>query len=200
MSYSFSATTLGFYDEDIKDVYAAAGSWPSDAVTLTDDEVATYRATPPSGQKLSADSDGKPTFVDIYATDAEKLAAAQTKQSTALSSACATACVSGFTSDALGSTYTYPSTETDQLNLQARVLSSLINASDSSWTTTFKCTDSAGTEAYVTHTGAQIQAVGSTGESTINGYLTKKATLVAQVAAATTVAEVEAITWDSTSS
>lgn len=200
MSYSFSATTLSFFADDLQDVYEAAGTWPSDAVSLTDDEVTTYRALPPSGQKLAAGTDGKPTFVDIYSTDAEKLAAAQTTQTDTLTQACAVACVSGFTSDALGSTYTYPSAETDQLNLQARVLSSLLNASDSSWTTTFWCTDSAGTEAYVTHTAAQIQSVGMTGETTINGYLTKKATLVAQVTAATTVADVQAITWDSASS
>ncbi|HEX8590619.1 tail fiber assembly protein [Pseudomonas sp.] len=200
MSYVFSATKLAFYDEDLKEHYVTAGSWPSDAVELTDDELATYRTTPPSGQKLAADSDGKPTFVDIYDTDAAKLAAAQVAQSAALSAACAAAAVSGFTSDALGSTYTYPSAETDQLNLQARVLSSLLNASNSAWTTTFKCTDSAGTEAYVTHTAAQIQAVGMMGEQTINAYLIRKATLVAQVAAATTVAAVQAITWDSASS
>lgn len=61
-------------------------------------------------------------------TAAELLAAAQSSQLAALSSACAAAIVAGFTSSALGVPYTYPSKATDQANLSASVIAALLAA------------------------------------------------------------------------
>lgn len=59
-------------------------------------------------------------------TTAQLLAAAQAAQLVTLSSACAAAIVSGFTSSALGSPYTYPSKMTDQQNLASSITASLL--------------------------------------------------------------------------
>ncbi len=63
------------------------------------------------------------------------------------------------------------------------------------WTTAFKATNAAGVVSYPAHTVAQIIALGRAGKlaySTLDG---KYGTLVAEIAAATTVAAVQAITW-----
>jgi hypothetical protein len=58
--------------------------------------------------------------------EAELLAEAQTSQATLVSNACAAAIVSGFSCSALGEPYTYPSKATDQANLSASVLASIM--------------------------------------------------------------------------
>ena len=63
------------------------------------------------------------------------------------------------------------------------------------WTTPFWCEDAAGNWAWVNHTSAQIQKVGVDGKQAILACMAKNAGLAAQVAAATTVAAVQAITW-----
>lgn len=62
----FSATTCWFYPLDMKQDYIAAGSWPDDAVEMTDKEKETYWTTqPPSGKQLGGDKKGRPVWVDI---------------------------------------------------------------------------------------------------------------------------------------
>ena len=61
-------------------------------------------------------------------TAAQLLAAAQVTQAAAISNACATAITAGFTSTALGSTYSYPAKATDQANLSASVIAALLAA------------------------------------------------------------------------
>lgn len=63
------------------------------------------------------------------------------------------------------------------------------------WTTPFWCEDAGGNWAWVDHTSAQIQKVGVDGKQAILACMAKNAALAAQVAAATTVAAVQAITW-----
>ena len=125
----------------------------------------------------------------------ESLAYARTVQIATLGGACGAAITSGFTSSALGSAHTYPSGLTDQANLAANVVSSLLPGLSSTWTTPQLCCDANGVWAYVAHTAAQIQQVGSDGKAAILGYLTKKAILQAEIEAATTVAAVQAIVW-----
>lgn len=124
---------------------------------------------------------------------AQLLAQAQAAQIAIITQACAAAITSGFTSSALSSAHTYPSGLTDQANLTANVLSSLLPGLPSTWTAPQLCCDTNGVWAYVAHTAAQIQQVGSDGKAAILGYLTKKASLQAEIEAATTVSAVQAI-------
>ncbi|EML9905412.1 tail fiber assembly protein [Morganella morganii] len=62
----FSATTCWFYPLNMKQDYIAAGSWPDDAVEMTDKEKETYWTTqPPSGKQLGGDKKGRPVWVDV---------------------------------------------------------------------------------------------------------------------------------------
>jgi hypothetical protein len=123
------------------------------------------------------------------------LATAQATQALLLDAACQAQIYAGFTSTALGTAYTYPAKDTDQQNLTASVLSSLMPGLASTWTTPFWCEDSNGNWAYVVHTAAQIQQVGQDGKNAILTAMQQLQTLNAQVSAATTVAAVQAITW-----
>lgn len=123
------------------------------------------------------------------------LAQAQQNQIKNLSAACQAQIYAGFTSSALGAAHMYPAKDTDQQNLTASVLSSLMPAIVANWTTPFWCEDNNGNWAYVNHTAAQIQQVGQDGKGAILAALVKNQTLSAQVNAATTVAAVQAITW-----
>jgi hypothetical protein len=126
---------------------------------------------------------------------AAQLAAAQAAQVATLSLACQNSILSGFTSSALGSAYTYPSKATDQQNLASSVLASLMPNIATDWVTPFWCEDSTSTWAFVNHTAAQIQQVGEDAKTAILANMAQNATLATQVAAATTVAAVQAIVW-----
>lgn len=69
MSRYFSAKKLGFYDSAIKDVYDAAGTWPADAVSVTDAIWEEYTSTPEVGKILSSDSTGNPCWEDTETED-----------------------------------------------------------------------------------------------------------------------------------
>lgn len=125
----------------------------------------------------------------------QSLPAAQAAQIAVLRTACGAAITGGYSSSALGTVHTYPSTPTDQANMQASVVASLLPNLPAGWTTVFWCADTAGTWAMLSHTAAQIQQAGSDGKTWITAQQTKLATLSAQVEAATTVAAVQAITW-----
>lgn len=123
------------------------------------------------------------------------LADAQAAQTALVSAACNAAIVAGFSSSALGVAYTYPAKPTDQQNLTASVLASLLPGVPDTWTTPFWCEDATGNWAYEMHNAAQIQQVGQDGKADILTKLTKNQTLAAQIAAATTLAAVAAIIW-----
>ena len=137
---------------------------------------------------------------------------AQQAQYAALTSAASAAITSGFTSSALGSAHTYPSGETDQLNLTASVVASMLPGTPTIFTTLFYCATPAvaavaatstspavaavpAVWAFTPHTAAQIQQVGTDAKTWIQTQQATHATLAAQVAAATTVNAVQAIVW-----
>jgi hypothetical protein len=126
---------------------------------------------------------------------AQLLAQAQAAASKTVRAACAVAITGGFPSSALGSAHTYPSGATDQANLSAAVLASLMPGLDSAWTTPQACCDSGGVWAYVPHTAAQIQQVGVDCKTAIQACLARNADLQTQITAATTVEAVQAIVW-----
>ena len=123
------------------------------------------------------------------------LAQLKAAQLSVISSACAAAIVGGFKSSALGNAYTYPSNETDQINLSGSVMSSLFPNLPANWTTLQVCCDANGNWAYLPHTVAQIQQVGIDFKTFKLNCLTRNATLQAQVTAATTVVAVQAINF-----
>lgn len=119
---------------------------------------------------------------------------AQMTQYTLLKAAAAAAITSGFTSSALGSAHTYPSTETDQLNLTASIVASMLPNTASTWTTLFYCAN-AGVWSFAEHSAAEIQQVGIDAKAWIQEQQATHAGLVAKVAAATTVTAVQAVVW-----
>lgn len=128
-------------------------------------------------------------------TAAQLLAVAQAAQISTLSAACQATIVSGFSSSALGVAHTYPAQMSDQQNLSASVLASLLPNLPAGWTTPFWCADGSGVWSYANHTAAQIQQVGRDAKAAIVAAIQKKAGLVAQVNAATSAAAVQAIGW-----
>jgi hypothetical protein len=136
------------------------------------------------------------TVTDMSAGQvAAALAAAKASQTAVVSAACQSAIVAGFSSSALGTAHTYPAKPTDQQNLNASVVASILPGVAADWTTPFWCADGSGAWAYVMHTAAQIQQVGQDGKAAILACLTKNQQLAMQIDAATTVEAVKAITW-----
>lgn len=129
-------------------------------------------------------------------TAAQLVAEAQATQIARVTSACAAKIVAGFQSSALGVPCAYPSTLIDQQNLAASVLDSLLPGLPADWATPFWCADSVGVWSYASHTAAQIQQVGRDGKAAIVAAIQRKAGLVAQIEAASTVEEVRSIAWN----
>jgi hypothetical protein len=161
-------------------------------------------SAPPAYSQFYTVTEGTPTetngvWSQTWVQTPVTLAAAQASQAQTLNSACANAITAGFTSSALGSAYTYPSGVTDQQNLTASILASLLPGLAEGWTTPFWCANSSGVWAWTNHTAAQIQQVGTDAKTAILALQSQNATLQAQVAAATTVDAVAAITWTAAS-
>lgn len=65
MNIFFSGSNLSFYDGDMKEDYVTAGTWPDDAVEMTDKERGAYwMQQAPEGKKLGCKK-GRPAWVDI---------------------------------------------------------------------------------------------------------------------------------------
>ena len=133
------------------------------------------------------------------------LAELQANQVAAISMACQSQIVGGFSSSALGSDHTYPSGAIDQANMNANVVSSLLPNLPANWTTQQVCANSNGVWAYRAHTAAQIRQVGDDGKAAILACLLKNDSLRSQINAiadpnptnpsAQTIAAIAAITW-----
>lgn len=185
----FSKSTGCFYPDDIQ-----YPNPPADLIAVTADE---YNAVMlrPSGATLDVQG-GKLVIVPAPTqTEAQLLAQAKQAQLAIVGAACASAITGGFQSSALGKVYTYPSTQNDQANLNANVVSSLLPSLPANWTTLQICGDANGKWGYVPHTASQIQQVGADGKAAVFSCLTKNAALQSQIAAATTVASVQSINW-----
>lgn len=120
---------------------------------------------------------------------------AQSAQIAIIAAASSAAQTTGFSSSALGSAYTYPSGLQDQANLTACVVASMMPGNASTWTVDFWCTSAAGVSGFVSHSAAQIQQVGKDALAAIMAAKSKQLTLSLEIEAATTIAEVEAVTW-----
>ncbi len=123
----------------------------------------------------------------VDAPASKLLAFAQAEQIPVLTKACAAAIVSGFSSSALGSTCNYPSTLTDQAN-QNTVANCATGGS--LW-----C-ESSGAWSFAQHTQDQAKAVVASFSAWLNKCQQQLVTLTAQVNSASTVASVQAVTWE----
>lgn len=123
---------------------------------------------------------------------ANQLLQAKTARIGVIAQASTAAQTTGFSSDALGSTHTYPSGLQDQANLTSVVLGSVIPGGPD--TLLFWCTDGT-SSGFAAHTKTQIQKVGQDALAAIMTVKQKQSTLEGQINAATTVAAVQAIAW-----
>lgn len=178
----------GFFFDDDKNA-------PSDVIEVSHDDFG-IAVNLPVGSTYDFDGTGKLIVTDAPApTAADLLAQAKQVQSASIAASCAVAIVAGFTSTALGKPYLYPSKQTDQSNLSANVMSSLLPGNAKDWTTPQMCCDASGEWAARSHGAAQIQQVGVDGKAAIQACLTKKRGLQDAIEAATDVSAVEAIRW-----
>jgi hypothetical protein len=125
----------------------------------------------------------------------QTLSLAQQNRLVNLTSQCANTIVGGFTSNALGTTYTYPSKPTDQANLIGSITASLLPNISAQWTTPFWCGDSSNNWSYVSHTAPQIQQVGVDGKDWILVNQSKLLNLSVQIISANSVPTVRSIVW-----
>lgn len=141
----------------------------------------------------------RPTDNHLWNTDSESwildLNNLKNSKSKYVDQACKTAIVSGFVSYALGKPYHYPSKVTDQQNLAVSVLASYDPDNAPDWTTPFWCSDAAGEWAFRPHTAAQIREVGRDAKTAIIAYQFKNEGLQADISAATTVEQLDAVNW-----
>lgn len=90
----------------------------------------------------------------------------------------------GFLSSALGAPHFYPSKKIDQQNINANVVSSLLDDVTGEWVTLQICRDASGVWDYRAHTAAQIQHVGRAGKAHVMAALLHGAVADAALAAA----------------
>ena len=131
-------------------------------------------------------------YVAPEVTEGQSLADARGVSVSRVSAACAATLVSGFTSSALGVALTYPSQDNDQRNLQSAV--SAAATASPGWTIPLWCTDG-DHWSFTSHTAAQLQQVNADWLAHRVAAQQKYADLIAQINAATSVEEVQAIHW-----
>lgn len=121
----------------------------------------------------------------VVATVDPAIARAQASQSAAMNSACQTAIQAGFSSSALGSAYTYGCKPTDQANINLAAING-----GALW-----CQNASGVWALTAHTAAQAQQVQKDMLAHIQAQQANYAKALTDIAAATSVSAIEAITW-----
>ncbi|MEQ5119486.1 tail fiber assembly protein [Morganella morganii] len=65
MNIFFSGSNLSFYDGSMKQDYVTAGTWPDDAIEMTDKERGTYWMQRAPDGKVLGRKKGRPVWVDI---------------------------------------------------------------------------------------------------------------------------------------
>lgn len=144
-------------------------------------EITEVEVEPPSG---ALEQDPGPSLDEV-----------KVSQVAVITAACAADIVGGFTSTALGESFTYPSSPTDQANLNAAASASRQPGLGESWVTYFYCADAAGVWARRPHSAAEIQQVGMDGYNAIMSKLLRKDSLEVQINSLKTIAKVKAVKW-----
>lgn len=79
--YCYSKDSNGFYFKGLKADYLKSGTWPTDAVDITDSQYNDLMSAQASGATISADENGLPVSVDpLPPTPEELIAAANAKK------------------------------------------------------------------------------------------------------------------------
>jgi hypothetical protein len=125
----------------------------------------------------------------------EDIEGARAAKAAEIEAACQAQILAGFDSSALGEPHHYPAKLTDQQNLSASVLASLLPGLPADWTTPFWCAGEAGAWAYLPHTAAQIQHAGAGAKAAILDAMLHNEQLQAAIAAAGTIDELGEIAW-----
>lgn len=133
-------------------------------------------------------------IIEPFQTDAQALESAMSAKRLELRASVSAAIQSGIQHDALGAQHSYPTQQTDQLNLTALVTAEKTYG-DAMTPVHFWCADAAGDWARRAHTGPQIEAVGMAVMHHVQAQQGKYEGLLGQLAAAQSIADVEAITW-----
>lgn len=145
-------------------------------------------------KNLRVDLSGEVAII-VTKSEAELLPGAKITKIDEISRSCRAHILSGFESDALETTHHYPNNETDQTNLQASILDSLLPGKATDWSTPFWCMDESGVWGFKPHTAAQIQMVGRAAKAHVVNCLTKNSILSAQIESATSLSEIDALNW-----
>jgi hypothetical protein len=176
-AYDAQGAITGFYDDSVSPVPEGMA-----AIKIPDEQWQTCLSQP--GWTVANGA----LVAPVPPTAAELLAQVQAAQGATLTQDCQEAIVGGFASGALGSTYTYPSTLTDQANQQA------VSASADGGL--LYCVNGAGEWALVQHTQPQAQQVVSDFVKWLNACQQQLVAFAAQVNAPNlTAAQVQAIAW-----
>ncbi|MCZ7488163.1 hypothetical protein [Rhizobium rhizogenes] len=154
----------------------------------------------PTGWPL--DLSGEQTEVALHETllqygiimSSNELETCKKRKTSKITEACASAIVGGYSSDALGSSHTYPSKQTDQLNMMGSVTDALTPGKPVNWRTPFWCSDNGAWE-FRMHSAEQIISAGQAGKAHVVECQTKLTDLISQIGAASSIAEVDAINW-----
>ncbi len=163
---------LHAYNNPVQYTIAASTTQPDSSWTAYD---------VPDADWLSLDSNNN----IVVATADPAIATTKVSQSALMASSCKSAIEAGFSSSALGTANTYGCKSTDQININLAAI-----GGGNLW-----CANSAGVWALIAHTAAQAQQVQKDMATHIQAQQSTYAKALSDIAAATTVAEVEAITW-----
>ncbi|AYZ66925.1 hypothetical protein EGY31_27705 [Burkholderia multivorans] len=125
-------------------------------------------------------------------TAAEQLASAKASTIAALNAACQAAILAGFTSSAIGSATFYPTTDTDQRNLQSSAQAAAWSAGTADWHVSLWCRHG-DAWTYVAHTAQQVQQVNADWVTFRTTSQQRYADAIAQVHEATTIDAMRAI-------
>lgn len=74
--YSYSPSENAFYAVALKNTYELSGTWPADALDISDIISAEYMAEPPEGKLRIAGDDGSPIWADKPEPTLDELVAA----------------------------------------------------------------------------------------------------------------------------
>lgn len=64
-NYFYSALTNSFYPVSLKHLYENAGTWPEDAIAISDEDFEHFTGTPPLGMQRRVGEDGLPVWKPI---------------------------------------------------------------------------------------------------------------------------------------
>ncbi|HAH9675416.1 TPA: tail fiber assembly protein [Escherichia coli] len=83
INYFYSSENNAFYAAELKSAYIEAGSWPNDALEVSDECFSEFTSEPPEGVVRGAGDDGLPLWLQILPPSQENLiaSAANTKNS-----------------------------------------------------------------------------------------------------------------------